>query len=68
MQRIKNTFGGVRENGDLAKFDIESFVKKYHEARVTAENQTPITKRSRSANDEEPRSSNGKINIIIGGS
>lgn len=49
---------------DLSKFNIEDFVKKYHVARDNSEVQN--LKRPRLSNEEEPRSSIGKI--ILGGS
>ncbi|KAG7527760.1 hypothetical protein ISN44_Un269g000010, partial [Arabidopsis suecica] len=45
---------------------IEDFVKEYHEAKDTPKDQN--LKRPRQSNEEEPRSSKGKINVIIGGS
>ena len=52
--------------GDLSKFNIEDFVKQYHESRDNSEAQN--SKRPRLTNEEEPRSSKGKINVIPGGS
>ncbi|KAG7584809.1 Ribonuclease H domain [Arabidopsis thaliana x Arabidopsis arenosa] len=45
---------------------IEDFVKEYHEAKDTPKDQN--LKRPRQSNEEEPRSSKGKINVILGGS
>ncbi|KAG7552243.1 Retrotransposon gag domain [Arabidopsis thaliana x Arabidopsis arenosa] len=53
-------------SGDLSKFKIEDFVKKYHEAKDNPKDQN--LKRPRQSNEEEPRSSKGKINVILGGS
>ncbi|KAG7588731.1 Ribonuclease H-like superfamily [Arabidopsis suecica] len=52
--------------GDLSKFKIEDFVKEYHEAKDNPKDQN--LKRPRQSNEEEPRSSKGKINVILGGS
>ncbi|KAG7564205.1 Ribonuclease H domain [Arabidopsis suecica] len=53
-------------SGDLSKFKIEDFVKEYHEAKDNPKDQN--LKRPRQSNEEEPRSSKGKINVILGGS
>ncbi|KAG7567917.1 Reverse transcriptase domain [Arabidopsis thaliana x Arabidopsis arenosa] len=53
-------------SGDLSKFKIEDFVKEYHEAKDNSKDPNP--KRPRLSNEEEPRSSKGKINVILGGS
>ncbi|KAG7564374.1 Integrase catalytic core [Arabidopsis suecica] len=53
-------------SGDLSKFKIEDFVKEYHEAKDNTKDQN--SKRPRLSNEEEPRSSKGKINVILGGS
>ncbi|XP_020872323.1 uncharacterized protein LOC110226080 [Arabidopsis lyrata subsp. lyrata] len=53
-------------SGDLSKFKIENFVKEYHEAKDNSKDQN--IKRPRLSNEEEPRSSKGKINVIFGGS
>ncbi|KAG7559356.1 Integrase catalytic core [Arabidopsis thaliana x Arabidopsis arenosa] len=45
---------------------IEDFVKEYHEAKDNPKDQN--LKRPRQSNEEEPRSSKGKINVILGGS
>ena len=53
-------------SGDLSKFNIDDFVKKYHEARDNSEAQN--SKRPRLTNEEEPRGSKGKINVFLRGS
>jgi len=65
---LKRYLAELWASGDLSKFNIEDFVKKYHEARDNSEAQNPNVKRPRSSNEEEPRSSEGKINVILGGS
>jgi len=45
---------------------MENFVKQYHESRDNSEAQN--SKRPRPASEEEPRTSKGKINVILGGS
>ncbi|KAG7541661.1 Retrotransposon gag domain [Arabidopsis thaliana x Arabidopsis arenosa] len=63
---LKKHLAELWASGDLSKFKIEDFVKEYHEAKDTPKDQN--LKRPRQTNEEEPRSSKGKINVIIGGS
>ncbi|KAG7552744.1 Retrotransposon gag domain [Arabidopsis thaliana x Arabidopsis arenosa] len=63
---LKKHLAELWASGDLSKFKIEDFVKEYHEAKDTPKDQN--LKRPRQSNEEEPRSSKGKINVIIGGS
>jgi len=53
-------------SGDLSIFNIEDFMERYHEARHNPEAQNPTVKRPRSSNKEEPRSSKGNVNVILG--
>ncbi|XP_020874147.1 uncharacterized protein LOC110226546 [Arabidopsis lyrata subsp. lyrata] len=63
---LKKHIAELWASGDLSKFKIEDFVKEYHEAKDNTKDQN--SKRPRLSNEEEPRSSKGKINVIIGGS
>ncbi|KAG7564126.1 Cytochrome P450 superfamily [Arabidopsis suecica] len=63
---LKKHLAELWASGDLSKFKLEDFVKEYHEAKDTPKDQS--LKRPRQSNEEEPRSSKGKINVIIGGS
>ncbi|KAG7530646.1 Retrotransposon gag domain [Arabidopsis thaliana x Arabidopsis arenosa] len=63
---LKKHLAELWASGDLSKFKIEDFVKEYHEAKDTHKDQN--LKRPRQSNEEEPRSSKGKINVILGGS
>ncbi|KAG7533509.1 Reverse transcriptase domain [Arabidopsis thaliana x Arabidopsis arenosa] len=63
---LKKHLAELWASGDLSKFKLEDFVKEYHEAKDTPKDQS--FKRPRQSNIEEPRSSKGKINVIIGGS
>ncbi|KAG7538977.1 Integrase catalytic core [Arabidopsis suecica] len=63
---LKKHLAELWASGDLSKFKIEDFVKEYHETKDTPKDQN--LKRPRQSNEEEPRSSKGKINVIIGGS
>ncbi|KAG7533225.1 Retrotransposon gag domain [Arabidopsis thaliana x Arabidopsis arenosa] len=63
---LKKHLAELWASGDLSKFKIEDFVKEYHEARDSSKDQN--SKRPRVSNEEEPRSSKGKINVIFGGS
>jgi len=63
---LKRHLAELWASEDLSKFNIDDFVKKYHEARDNSEVQN--SKRPRLTNEEEPRSSKGKINVILGGS
>ncbi|KAG7572029.1 Retrotransposon gag domain [Arabidopsis suecica] len=63
---LKKHLAELWASGDLSKFKIEDFVKEYHEAKDTPKDQN--LKRPRQSNEEEPRSSKGKINVILGGS
>ncbi|KAG7552073.1 Integrase catalytic core [Arabidopsis thaliana x Arabidopsis arenosa] len=63
---LKKHLAELWASGDLSKFKLEDFVKEYHEAKDTPKDQS--FKRPRQSNEEEPRSSKGKINVIIGGS
>ncbi|KAG7537008.1 Ribonuclease H-like superfamily [Arabidopsis suecica] len=63
---LKRHLAELWASGDLSKFNIENFVKEYHEARDNTKDQN--SKRPRFSNEEEPRSSKGKINVILGGS
>jgi len=48
----------------LSKFNMEDFVKQYHESRDNSEAQN--SKRPKPTSEEEPRSSKGKINVLGG--
>jgi len=63
---LKRYLAELWASGDLSKFNIDDFVKQYHEARDNSETQN--SKWPRLTNEEEPRSSKGKINVILGGS
>ncbi|KAG7532877.1 Integrase catalytic core [Arabidopsis thaliana x Arabidopsis arenosa] len=63
---LKKHLAELWASGDLSKFKIEDFVKEYHEAKDNPKDQN--LKRPRQSNEEEPRSSKGKINVILGGS
>ncbi|KAG7572390.1 hypothetical protein ISN44_As09g007540 [Arabidopsis suecica] len=63
---LKKHLAELWASGDLSKFKIEDFVKEYHEAKDNSKDPNP--KRPRLSNEEEPRSSKGKINVILGGS
>ncbi|KAG7579151.1 Ribonuclease H-like superfamily [Arabidopsis thaliana x Arabidopsis arenosa] len=63
---LKKHLAELWASGDLSKFKIEDFVKEYHVAKDTPKDQN--LKRPRQSNEEEPRSSKGKINVILGGS
>ena len=63
---LKRHLAELWVSGDLLKFNMEDFVKQYHESRDNSEAQN--SKRPRPASEEEPRSSKGKINVILGGS
>ncbi|KAG7579052.1 Reverse transcriptase domain [Arabidopsis thaliana x Arabidopsis arenosa] len=63
---LKKHLAELWASGDLSKFKIEDFVKEYHEARDSSKDQN--SKRPRFSKEEEPRSSKGKINVILGGS
>ncbi|KAG7542873.1 Retrotransposon gag domain [Arabidopsis thaliana x Arabidopsis arenosa] len=63
---LKKHLAELWASGDLSKFNIKDFVKEYHEAKETSKDQN--SKRPRLTNEEEPRNSKGKINVILGGS
>ncbi|KAG7543894.1 Ribonuclease H domain [Arabidopsis thaliana x Arabidopsis arenosa] len=63
---LKKHLAELWASGDLSKFKIEDFVREYHEAKDNPKDQN--LKRPRQSNEEEPRSSKGKINVILGGS
>ncbi|KAG7548005.1 Integrase catalytic core [Arabidopsis suecica] len=63
---LKKHLAELWASGDLSKFKIEDFVKENHEAKDNSKDQS--SKRPRFSNEEEPRSSKGKINVILGGS
>ncbi|KAG7532870.1 Ribonuclease H domain [Arabidopsis thaliana x Arabidopsis arenosa] len=63
---LKKHLAELWASGDLSKFKIEDFVREYHEAKDNPKDQN--LKRPRESNEEEPRSSKGKINVILGGS
>ncbi|KAG7588597.1 Ribonuclease H-like superfamily [Arabidopsis suecica] len=52
---LKRHLAELWASGDLSKFDIEDFVKKYHEEKHNSKDQN--SKRPRLFNEEEPRSS-----------
>ena len=61
---LKRYLAELWASGDLSKFNIDDFVKQYHESKDNSEAQN--SKRPRLTNEEEPRSSKGKINVILG--
>ena len=63
---LKRHLAELWASGDLSKFNMENFIKQYHESRDNLEAQN--SKRPRPAGEEEPRASKGKINVILGGS
>jgi len=63
---LKRHLAKLWASGDLSKFNMENFVKQYYESRDNSEAQN--SKRPRAAGEEEPRTSKGKINVILGGS
>jgi len=63
---LKRHLAELWASGDLSKFNMENFIKQYHESRDNPETQN--SKRPRPAGEKEPRTSKGKINVILGGS